>query len=195
MDGLDGLRNNESARGKLAMAKRIEIVGAKPKKIEITDKPKRRIEPAELGKALGANLAGKQSSANADLIGLAELGTQLLSRLRSSGGRPARADATEICRVPLSAADIKTLEGMVAEIEKSSGTKPSVGQLVSVIVRGYLGASNGPSVEHDLSTKSNEAQPVSRTVLQRMIDEQISPLREQIERLERQLFAAGGARQ
>ena len=115
------------------MAKKIEIVGAKPKKIEITDKTKRRIEPAEVAAALGANLAGEQSAANLDMIGLAELGTQLLSRLRSSGGRPALADATEMCRVPLSAADIKTLEGMVAEIEKSSGAKPSVGQLVSVI--------------------------------------------------------------
>src|SRR6266404_5926489 len=120
------------------MTKKIEIVGAKPKKIEITDKLKRRIEPAELAAALGANLAGQRSGGNLDLIDLAELGTLLLSRLRSSRGRPALADATEICRGPLSAADMKRLEGMVAQIEEFSGAKPSVGQLASVIVRLHL---------------------------------------------------------
>src|SRR5438094_224474 len=98
------------------MAKKIEIVGAKPKKIEIVDQPKRRIEPAELAVALGANLAGGQTAGNLDLIALAELGTQLLNRLRSSGGRPALTDATEICRVPLSAEDLKALEKITDQI-------------------------------------------------------------------------------
>jgi hypothetical protein len=120
------------------MAKNIKIVGAKPKKIEVLDKPKRRIEPEDLAAALGANPSGHPVSGNLDLIALAELGTQLLHRLRSSGGRPALADATVNCRVPLSPDDIKTLEGMVAQIGGSTGAKPSVGQLVSVIVHSYL---------------------------------------------------------
>src|SRR5437660_11557799 len=99
------------------MAKKIEIVGAKPKKVEIVAQPKRRIEPAELAAALGATPCGERIPGNLDLIGLAELGTRLLARLRSSGGRPALTDATEICRVPLSADDIKTLEEMVAQIQ------------------------------------------------------------------------------
>jgi len=60
---------------KITMAKKIEFVGAKPKKIEIVDLPKRRIEPAELAAALGANPTGGQSAGNLDLIALAELGT------------------------------------------------------------------------------------------------------------------------
>src|SRR5262249_25663182 len=61
-----------------------------------------------------------------------------LRRLRSSGGRPALADATEICRVPLSPEDVKALENITGQIEQSTGTKPSSGQVVSVIVREYL---------------------------------------------------------
>jgi hypothetical protein len=123
------------------MGKRIEIVGAKPKKIEIVDRPKRRIEPQELARALGAAMTRRQVAPNLDLISLADLGTQLVQRLRSSGGRPALADATEICRVPLSAADLQTLEAMVAQIGAATGAKPSIGQLVSVIVHQYLAES------------------------------------------------------
>jgi hypothetical protein len=120
------------------MAKKIEIVGAKAKKIEIVDQPKRRIEPAEFAAALGANLAGEKTAGNLDLISLAELGTQLLNRLRSSGGRPALNDATEICRVPLSAEDLKALEKITEQIGQTTGTKPSPGQVASIIVREYL---------------------------------------------------------
>jgi hypothetical protein len=75
------------------MAKKINIVGAKPKRIEVVDQPKRRIEPAELAAVLGATAISPQACGNPDLIRLAEIGTQLLSRLRSTGGRPALADA------------------------------------------------------------------------------------------------------
>jgi hypothetical protein len=178
------------------MAKRIEIVGAKPKRIEIVDRPKRRIEPAELAAALGAVPCGERLPGNLDLIGLGELGTQLLVRLRSSGGRPALADATEICRVPLSTDDLKTLEGMVAQIEGASGAKPSVGQLVSVIVRTHLDALKAlpdPASAGD-APKGEPEQPNFRAILQKMLVEQLSPLRERVNRLERELHAAGGSR-
>jgi len=58
-------------------------------------------------------------------------------RLRSNGGRPALADATKNCGVPLSADDVKILEGMVTQLEAASGAKPSVGQQVRVIVRNH----------------------------------------------------------
>jgi hypothetical protein len=122
------------------MAKKINIIGAKPKRIQIVNRPKPRLDPVEIAEGLGAARCGARVPGNLDLIGLGELGTQLLARLRSSDGRPALTDATEIGRVPLSADDIKALEGMVAQIGESSGAKPSVGQLVSVIVRTHLGA-------------------------------------------------------
>jgi hypothetical protein len=120
------------------MAKKINIVGATPKRIEIVDRPKRRIEPAELAAVLGAQPCGQPGTGKLDPIALAELGTQLLSRLRSSGGRPALADATEICRVPLSAEDISTLEKMADQLGEKTGANPSSGQLASVIVHNYL---------------------------------------------------------
>jgi hypothetical protein len=127
------------------MTKKIEIIGAKPKKIDITDQPKRRVDPTEFADALGANLALKHSAAALDLIGLAELGTRLLTRLRSSGGRPALADATEICRVPLTADDVRSLEKITDQIGQATGTKPSPGQVASMIVQEYVRARSDPT--------------------------------------------------
>jgi hypothetical protein len=136
---------------------------------------------------------GEAHAQNLDPVSLAALGSELIKRLRSSGGRPALADATEICRVPLSAEDVKTLEGMVAQVETSSGAKPSVGQMVSVIVRAHLqGLNAAPNSEADDDViESEPASSVSNARLQEMIEEQIRPLREQVRRLETELHAAG----
>jgi hypothetical protein len=120
------------------MAKKIIDTGKTARRIEVTDRPARRIEPEAFAAALGAEPVGEGHSPNLDPLSLAALGNDLIKRLRSSGGRPALADATEICRVPLSAEDVKALEGIVAHLEASSGAKPSVGQVVSVIVRRHL---------------------------------------------------------
>jgi hypothetical protein len=173
------------------MAKKIEIVGANPRKIEVVDRPKRRIEPAELAAALGAKPAEGQAPGNADLIGLAELGTQLLDRLRSSGGRPALADATINCRVPLSADDMKALEALVAQVGEATGAKPSVGQLVSVLVRQHLNALKNapPSAATAEASPQEREREISRSLLRQLIEEQLSPLREQVKRLESELHA------
>jgi hypothetical protein len=173
------------------MAKKITVVGARPKKIEVIDRPKRRIPPAEFAASLGANPSGEQAPGGLDPIGLAELGTQLLERLRSSGGRPALADATVNCRVPLSAEDAKTLESMLAQIGEATGAKPSVGQLVSVIVRLHLTAlqeAAAPAAAADPARQAGE-HGISRSVLEQMIDERIKPLQDQVRRLEAELQA------
>ncbi len=120
------------------MAKKIIVAGKPARRIEVSGKPQRRIEPGEFAAALGAETVGEAHSASLDPISLAELGNELLRRLRSTGGRPALADATEFCRVPLSADDVKALEEITSEIEQSTGKKPSVGQVVGAIVRDYL---------------------------------------------------------
>ena len=150
-----------------------------------------RIDPAELAAGLGATPCGSRVSGSLDPIALAELGTQLLNRLRSSGGRPALADATVNCRVPLSAEDIKTLESMVAQIGEPTGAKPSVGQLASVMVRMHLNALKNtlePALAADAG-KQDLDREISRSILRQMIDEQINPLREQVKRLESELHA------
>jgi hypothetical protein len=134
------------------MAKKIDIIGAKPKRIHIVNPPKPPLDPAAVAEGLGARPCGERIEGNLDPIGLAALGTQLLARLRSSGGRPALADATEICRVPLSADDLNALEKLTAEIEQNTGKKPAVGQVVGVIVRDYLTrrpAKSGAALENE----------------------------------------------
>jgi len=178
------------------MAKKINIIGARPKRIQIVNQPRPRVDTAEVAEGLGATPRGERIPGDLDLIDLAELGTRLLARLRSSGGRPALTDATEICRVPLSAGDVKTLEGMVAQIEGSSGARPSVGQLVSVIVRAYLEALHafGDRATAGDAPKGEAEQPNSLTILQKLLDEQLTPLREQVKQLESQLHAVAGSK-
>lgn len=173
------------------MAKKINIIGATPKKIAVVDQPKRRLDPADVAAALGANPSDQHVSGDLDPMALAELRTQLLQRLRSSGGRPALADATVNCRVPLSAEDLKTLETMVAQVGGATGAKPSVGQLASVIVRLHLNAlksAPAPAVSADVPQQTM-AQEISRSILRQLIDEQLNPLREQVKRLETELHA------
>lgn len=123
------------------MAKRIIDTGKAARRIEATDRLARRIEPKAFAEAIGAKPCGEPHAKDLDPISLSELGNQLLTRLRSTGGRPALADATEFCRVPLTADDVKALEKITSQIEKRAGAKPSVGQLVSVIVHDYLTSS------------------------------------------------------
>jgi hypothetical protein len=173
------------------MAKNIIDTGKTARRIEVTDRPARRIEPEAFAAALGAEPVGEAHAQNLDPLSLAALGSDLIKRLRSSGGRPALADATEICRVPLSAEDVKTLEGMVAQLEGSSGAKPSVGQLVSLIVRAHLRALkpefNAAREGGVIRTEPDE--PTSNAALRQMVEEQIRPLREQVRRLESELNA------
>ena len=139
---------------------------------------------------------GEAHAPNLDPLSLATLGSELIKRLRSSGGRPALADATEICRVPLSAEDVKALEGLIAQLE-SRGAKPSVGQLVSVIVRAHLRALQPASnAGHATPAKQTEPdQPISKASLQQVIEEQLRPLREQVRRLEAELDAVIGGQE
>ncbi len=156
------------------MAKKISEPGKPARRIEVSGKPQRRIESEAFAAALGAEPVGERRAQSLDSVSLAALGSELVKRLRSSGGRPALADATEICRVPLSVEDVKTLEEIVAQVEASSGAKPSVGQLVSVIVRAHLQSLN-----------PTQADP--KAIFQHMIDEQLRPLRDQMRRLETEL--------
>jgi hypothetical protein len=179
------------------MAKKINVTGKPARRIEITGKPQRRIESEKFAAALGAEPVGEAHAPNLDPLSLAALGSELIKRLRSSGGRPALADATEICRVPLSAEDVKTLEGMVAQVEVSGRAKPSVGQLVSVIVHRHLQAfqtefNSAPEADAK-PTESDES--FAKAALQQIVEEQIRPLREQVWRLEAEVEAVAGGRE
>lgn len=57
------------------MGKAIIIIGNQPKRVRVTDTPRRRIEPAEVAFALGATPTGEWIGANLDPISVAELVT------------------------------------------------------------------------------------------------------------------------
>jgi hypothetical protein len=120
------------------MTKKVHITGKAVERIEVTGRAMRRIEPSELAEVLGAEPCGERVAGDLDPIALAQLGNELIKRLRSSGGRPTLQDASERCKVPLSREDIKALEEIVTEIERSTGTRPSLGQIASVILRTHL---------------------------------------------------------
>jgi hypothetical protein len=120
------------------MTKRIAVTGKPARRIEVTGKSQRRIEPAKFAASLGAEPIGEAHDMSLDPVALAAMGGAVIKRLRSTGGRPTLADATEICRVPLSADDLESLKKVTDAIEQSTGKKPSVGQVVGIIVREYL---------------------------------------------------------
>ncbi len=94
-----------------------------------------RIEPAEFAAAIGAKPGSEISGGTLDPIALSHIGNELIKRLRSTGGRPALEDATQKCKLPLSASDVAALEQIVDSIEKTTGSRPSIGQIASVLIR------------------------------------------------------------
>ncbi len=120
------------------MAERINPIDKVAERIHDVSRPPRRIEPAEFAAALGAEPCGESVPKSADPITMAELGNELIKRLRSTGGRPALVDANHRCKVPLSPADIAALEQIIDAIEEQTGTRPSLGQIASVILRVHL---------------------------------------------------------
>lgn len=126
------------------MEKKPNTVSKALERLEDTGPALPRIEPAEFAAALGAEPIGAPRSKHLDLVSLGELGNQLIKRLRSTGGRPALADATHRCKVPLSSDDIAALEEIIEVLERETGAKPSLGQIASVILRTHLeGLKNG----------------------------------------------------
>lgn len=170
------------------MAKRINDISRMAERVVDTGPVHRRIEPQDFAEALGAEPCGERLPTRLDPIALAELGTALLRRLRSTGGRPTLADATERCKVPLSAEDVAGLEEIMAQVEKATGTRPSLGQTAAVIIREYLKGG-----QRDAASSTPEAKNERATALQqlaRRVDDLVASLQASahaVEELARQL--------
>jgi hypothetical protein len=120
------------------MSKKIKIVGKAARRIQVTGTALPRIGPSEFAFALGAESCDSEVPPSLDPIGLGTIGSELIKRLRSTGGRPALNDAEEICKVPLSAKDVAALEKIIQTIYQNTGTRPSLGQVASVILRAHF---------------------------------------------------------
>jgi len=92
-----------------------------------------RLDPTQIQEALGAEDSTKELSAALAPIPLFALREELVSRLQSSGGRPALAGTTRRAKIPLSAHDWEKLEELAAAIA-SPGFAPSAGQVASVLL-------------------------------------------------------------
>jgi hypothetical protein len=63
---------------------KIKIIGTQPKRINIINKPRRRVDPQEFGAALGARPAKLRATKQVDLIDLAEIGCRLIRETHDS---------------------------------------------------------------------------------------------------------------
>src|SRR5437016_5431411 len=100
---------------------KVNVTGKEKQRVRDTSRPRRRVDSSAFAAALGAEPIGAPHSRAADLISLAELGNQLIGRLRSTGGRPSLADASQRCKVPLSTEDIAALGKIIDTIEQETG--------------------------------------------------------------------------
>ncbi len=115
------------------MTKKIRTTETTLRPIRDTAKPLPRIDSAHVRQVLGAEEvpAGLvESLAPRTLLAVRE---ELISRLQSSGGRPALAGTTRRAKVPLSDDEWEKLEKLAAAIA-SPGFAPSAGQVASVLL-------------------------------------------------------------
>ncbi len=115
------------------MTKRIRTTETTLPPILDASRPLRRIDPAQVQQALGAEKvpAGlTQALAPLTLFALRE---ELVSRLQSSGGRPALTGTTRRAKIPLSDEEWEKLEELAAAIA-APGFAPSAGQVASVLL-------------------------------------------------------------
>lgn len=136
------------------MAKKIKIVGKALERIEITGQALPRVDPSVFAGALGAESCGELDTKHLDLISLGGLGSELIKRLRSTGGRPSLEGATERCKVPLTLDDVAKLEEIISLVELETGKRPALGQIASVILSIHL-----DSLRHSTAKKPDASSP------------------------------------
>lgn len=112
-------------------------------RLVLTDKPKprldiaeprtrRRITPEEIEKGLGAERAGT-APAGGSPISAHAVRRELFRRLRSTGGRPALAEADIKPKIPMRQSQWEKLEDLARRVESDS-FRPTPAQLASVIL-------------------------------------------------------------
>lgn len=180
------------------MAKKINTVGKKAERIHNTGPSLPRIEPSEFAASIGAEPCGERHSKHLDPISLLALGNELLKRLRSTGGRPSLEGATEQCKVPLRPEDMVALEEITNAIQQKTDSKPSLGQIASVILRIHLDLLKGRSAtlrdelgklptDEGKTSKDEAEQGLSLSAVTDLVEEQLKPVWEELNRMKKEL--------
>src|SRR5579864_1398945 len=115
------------------MTKKIRTTDTTLPPIRDTGSPLRRIDPAQVQQALGAEEAPAGLEEALAPLTLFALREELVNRLQSSGGRPALAGTTRRAKIPLGDDEWEKLEELAAAIA-SPGFAPSAGQVASVLL-------------------------------------------------------------
>jgi len=115
------------------MTKKLRTTETTLRPIRDTSSTLRRIDPAQVQQALGAEEVPAALAEALAPLTLFALREELVNRLQSSGGRPALAGTTPRAKIPLSDDEWAKLEELAAAIA-SPGFAPSAGQVASVLL-------------------------------------------------------------
>jgi hypothetical protein len=117
----------------IAMAKRIVATDTGQKRIRDIGPGARRVDPAVVAKALGAEETGVTLGREGSPMSSFQVRSELVNRLRSSGGRPALEGATRRVKIPVTESQWQELEELAASFT-DLGFVPSAGQVASVLI-------------------------------------------------------------
>jgi len=93
----------------------------------------RRLDPAIIAEALGADEAGPVFGRKGSPASVLQIRAELASRLHSSGGRPALEGANRRVKIPVTDSQWQELEDLAASFS-DLGFAPSAGQVASVLL-------------------------------------------------------------
>jgi hypothetical protein len=117
----------------MTMAKKIRSTDSGRKRIGDLGPAARRIDPAVVAEALGGEETGIPLGREGGPVSSFQIRSELLSRLQSSGGRPALKDASRRVKIPVTESQWQELEDLAASFT-DLGFVPSAGQVASVLL-------------------------------------------------------------
>ena len=115
------------------MAKRIVDTSVAAKSLYDTSKTGDIIDPGKLAEALQAELIGSCENPTSTPISILAIQRELLTRLRSSGGRPALSCTTRRQKIPLTDTEWEKLQRLAEQFAKVQVTA-TPGQIASILI-------------------------------------------------------------
>jgi hypothetical protein len=117
----------------IVMAKKIVATDSGQRRISDIGSGARRVAPAIVAEALGAEEMGIAPGREGSPVSSFQVRSELIHRLRSSGGRPALEGATRRVKIPVTESQWQELEELAASFT-DLGFVPSAGQVASVLI-------------------------------------------------------------
>src|SRR5690349_7193168 len=112
------------------MARKVFATGTSRREIRVVGAGARRVDPAAVAKALGAEDAGTEIGLKGSPVTVFQLRAELMNRLQSSGGRPALEGTTRRVKIPVTDRQWREIEDLAASLS-DQGFSPTAGQVAS----------------------------------------------------------------